>query len=387
MSIEVFFATNRNPTGTEEQPTFGDFFHPLGPHYIRYGRAQLVAEDRSALEDDAKDGEKDSYLADRSVVIGRKYIVKSVKLENEEIYTPQQIEEAKSRGRELKNILGSDEAFSALQSGMKDEERDAIILIHGYACTFENALQNAAAIKERYLVKGKQCQVFVFSWPSDGKTTPIVAYHSDRQDAAASGVAIARAFLRLRDYLIKLARRDYCRQRIHLVAHSMGNHALSQAVQGIRSELGDGHIPRLLDHVFLMCADEDNDAFEHDSKLRQLPEMAQAVHVYFSPDDRALTISDLTKRNPDRLGSKGPRLGSNLPRNLTLVDCRSVDSTTLFDGNHQYYHRRLEVVEDVREVLAGIPAGEIKHRVWMPNEKSFRVVAAKDRKQKRKAAK
>lgn len=380
MSIEVYFATNRNLTGTEKKPDFGEYFNVKGPHYIRYGRATLEVDGEEKLKPGERRGEKDRYTEpDLSLVLGTEYKVTKVELAPEKIPTAAQAAAAEAAGRQAKTVLGSDAIFDALRESMANGAEDVIVLIHGYSCTFENALQNAAAIKERYHVNGRQCNVFVFTWPSDGSTTPFVAYHSDRKDAAASGVAIARSFLRLYDYLYNLDASKYCRQRIHLVAHSMGNYALRHAVQGIRSELGDKAIPRLLDNVFLMCADEDDDAFEHDHKLRLLPEMAKSVHVYFSPDDMALTISDLTKRNPDRLGSNGPRLGSGLPRKVTLVDCRNTDRTTLFDANHQYYRRRREVVEDVCAVLSGIPAGEIPWRVWMPDERSFRLKSAAER--------
>ncbi len=130
---------------------------------------------------------------------------------------------------------------------------------------------------------------------------PLLSYYSDRNDAQASGVAMARSFLRLREFLENLGQENFCRQSLHLVAHSMGNYALRHAVQAIRAELGND-IERIFEHIFLMAADEDDDAFEKDHKLRLLPALAKAVHVYHSPDDVALMVSDKTKFKPDRLG-------------------------------------------------------------------------------------
>ncbi|MFP3386352.1 alpha/beta hydrolase, partial [Tritonibacter sp. SIMBA_163] len=89
-------------------------------------------------------------------------------------------------------------------------------------------------------------------------------------------------------------------QRIHLLAHSMGNFALRHAVQGMRLHVGD-QLPRLFDEVLLMAADADNDALSHPDKLAPLERLARRVTTYYNVQDLALVVSDWTKLNPDRL--------------------------------------------------------------------------------------
>ncbi|MCP4327514.1 MAG: alpha/beta hydrolase [Alphaproteobacteria bacterium] len=344
--VDVFFATNRDFTGTANKPEFGNRFHEKGPYYLRYGKA----------------------VVDRPKAQGKDYTVRSVRLAKEKIVKDEE-----------KRVLGSDEIFETVRERMASGKSDTIVLIHGYASTFEDALARGAEIKDRYQYDDNEPNVFVFSWPANGEMVPMISYLSDRQDARASGVAVARSILRLREYLTALDRSDYCRHSLHLVAHSMGNFALRHAVQGLRGELGWGDLPRMFDNVFLMAADEDNDTFEHDYKLRQLPNLARAVHIYYSPDDQALTISDVTKNNPDRLGSEGPRLKDNLPRKVTLVDCRSVDTTSLGHAKHQYYRAREEVWEDVRQVLADKLPGQIDGREYLADERAYRILSFKER--------
>ena len=74
----------------------------------------------------------------------------------------------------------------------------------------------------------------------------------------------------------------------------MGNYALRNALQALYSDVG-GKLPRLFDTIFLVAADEDNDAFEQEGKLMRLPDMAQSVYVYLAANDAALSISDTTK--------------------------------------------------------------------------------------------
>ena len=360
--IEVFYATNRNLLKEGAKPEFDEDFNPKGPHYIRFGSAVVSAS-----------GRKDK----------RRYKLKSIHLADEHIPT--------EPGDKKKKKLGSVEIFETLRKRMDGDKQDNLCLIHGYASDFENVLLRGAELQDKWGEDRDLC-VFVFSWPANGSMTPFLDYHSDRRDAQASGVAIARTFLALRRFLIEAGREMHCEQSIHLCAHSMGNWALRHAVQALREELGD-NLPRLLDHVFLMAADEDNDAFENDHKLRLLPELARAVHVYFSEDDKALVVSDRTKRNPDRLGATGPRLRSGLPRKLDLVDCRlvdvvppgelSVDEISRYFSQHQYYRLRPEVVADVRQVLAGVQPSEIKGRAFVPEDMSYLIEAKPKRSRKK----
>ena len=169
---------------------------------------------------------------------------------------------------------------------------------------------------------------------------PFLAYASDRQDAAASGPAFARGFLKLTDFLRGSTPQEACDQRVHLVAHSMGNYVLRHAVQEIVAR-SPGRATRIFDQVFLMAADEDADAFEHDHKLKPLPSLAKRVSVYFNNEDRAIALSDKTKGNPDRLDDDGPQAPRGIPGKVTLVD-----STPVVEGlvEHSYFldrsHRR-----------------------------------------------
>ena len=335
--IEVYYATNRRIVKQGPTPEFGMRFNANGPQELRFGSARV----RKA---------------------GAAYELESMVLEKE------------SKAARPKGQPPSGRIFEALRASMADNSLDVICYIHGFASDIETALERGAEIKDKFKVGGRDAEVFVFSWPADGRMMPWLSYFSDRDDARASGVAMARAVLKLRDFLAHLGKERQCRQSLHLVAHSMGNYALRWAFQGLRRELR-GQVPRVFDNIFLMAADEDDDAFEHDHKLRLLPELARAVHVYFSPDDRALIISDKTKNNPDRLGSNGPRLREGLPRKLVLVDCRRVDVSEDDITNHQYYRLNPRVVTDVNLVLEGLAPADMPTRSYIPEDRSWRVDA------------
>jgi esterase/lipase superfamily enzyme len=347
MSITVYYATNRNETGTAKNPSFGPFFHAKGPTYLRFGSAEIDPPARP----------------------GGDYKLRAVHLAEERLP-----DGARGIGRS-RAVLGSKQIFENLRESMKSQEADLAILIHGYAADFETALLRGAQIKEEYATADRPLEVAVFSWPADGVMVPKISYHQDRADAKMSGPAIARAFFKMRDYFADLRKSQYCWRHLHLITHSMGNYAFRHALQAIIAESGGQPLPRLFQNIFLMAADEDNDAFEHDHKFGRLHELTEAVHVYYSSSDRALDISRVTKTHADRLGTTGPRTLSNLPLKISLVDCRFVDETELGAAAHQYYRSRPEITSDVREVLSGVPADLIPNRDYIPEKRTYRIRA------------
>src|ERR1700752_4739443 len=111
MPITVYYATNSSETGKPTKPRFGPGFNAKGPHYLRFGSADV--------EPPAKPGGD--------------YKVKSVYL------APEQLPGAGSKAK--KTVLGSREIFEELRQKMKAQKTDLLLLIHGYAADFNTALE------------------------------------------------------------------------------------------------------------------------------------------------------------------------------------------------------------------------------------------------------
>lgn len=92
-----------------------------------------------------------------------------------------------------------------------------LVFVHGFNVTFEEALQRGAQLSRDLNFDGS---VVVFSWPSQGA---IRRYAADRQQADRSVSSLV-------DLLVRLVagRPD---PRVHVIAHSMGNRVLLQAVR------------------------------------------------------------------------------------------------------------------------------------------------------------
>jgi esterase/lipase superfamily enzyme len=149
------------------------------------------------------------------------------------------------------------------------------------------------------------------------------------------------------------------------MAHSMGNYVLRN---GIQEALRAGAIPRLFDQLFLMAADEDDDAFEFQHKLRPLPKFGNGVSVYFNRGDTALVVSDWTKNNPTRLGSQGPREPLNVPANVTNIDASEIVGGLV---EHDYFWSDSRVVRDVEKVLSGTPHDLIPKRRYIASQNRY----------------
>ncbi len=362
MPTEVYFATNRTQPTRRGGP-FGNRFHRDGPQFYEVGKATVTWG-----EPDPRNRDWDDFTVTYQLQQGRR-----PRVEAPASGAVPEMHRKSSRGE----IVGSANLFRSLRAEMVTSGKDILVYLHGFANSFDSAMARAAQLKELYRIApadgGAEYEpyIFAFSWPSDGKVQPPWKYTSDREDAALSGVAMARALRRLVDFLNDGER---CDCRLHLVAHSMGNWALRHAVLGLRALLDGGRLPSIFENAFLMAADEDEDCFEHRDKMVGLTELANAIHVYHSRDDLALKVSDETKGNMDRLGAHGPKSFSGISTRINAIDCRQVDYTDLAHGKHQYYRLRREVIADVKQVLAGkLPPERIPERETVEPARRFRI--------------
>lgn len=151
----------------------------------------------------------------------------------------------------------------------------------------------------------------------------------------------------------------------------MGTYAFRHSLQGIIDKIG-GNLPRLFSRVLPMAADQDKDPFEHVHKYERLGEIADRVTVYCNSRDCVLSIGDLTKGNPPRLGFMGPKSYMNVTGYLSFVDCHDA---VVDDGGdtavHYYYPRDERVRADMLSVLADLPPGQVPGRCKDPENQSY----------------
>jgi esterase/lipase superfamily enzyme len=332
---DVYFGTNRGPSPVKKPTRFGKHFGEDGLSNLRFGKATVR-------------GSKVSIRVNGEAL---------KRLSGTNLTNP-----ASSK-------FGSATMFEQLRACMQGDGCDTIVYIHGYNVSFKEAVKSAARVGKNFahLNEGRGVNMVLFSWPSDGSMLPWVAYSSDRRDASASAPAFARGLLKLHDFMRELTTSAACHQSVHLIAHSMGNYVLRHALQEVQRQSPVG-IPRMFDQIFLMAPDEDDDAFEHEHKLKLLPRLGRRVNVYFNRGDTAMAISDVTKGNPDRLGDDGPRAPFQVPAKVTQVDCSDVVRGVV---EHSYFVDEPRVVQDMAQVLSGSDPMQIEGRRFLDDRNRF----------------
>ena len=215
----------------------------------------------------------------------------------------------------------------ALQS--RSSDKTALVYIHGYAKPFDEAAINAARLVYEINYQGLP---FVFSWPSRGSR---VAYPADVAALAWS----ARHF---EEFLDRLVRQNGISE-IHLVAHSLGNRALLQALVNFidrHDETADWRFGEVL----LIAPDVDRDLFERDI-LPALEASPSRITLYKSEDDFPLNVSrQVNQYQP--LGDAG-----GAPVAYPAIETIDVTrASTVFRG-HSYYRKEPSVLADIHFLI------------------------------------
>ncbi|HMB51713.1 MAG TPA: alpha/beta hydrolase, partial [Thermoanaerobaculia bacterium] len=203
---------------------------------------------------------------------------------------------------------------------------------------FEDAARRTAQIAYDLAFPGVPA---FYSWPSQDKLSP-AAYLRDASNAEWT-------VPHLRHFLEQLAERSGA-DAIHLIAHSMGNRALTRALEGIAAAMGEQDGPRFRE-VVLTAPDVDAGVFRQLAAVMR--RAAGRVTLYASSKDRALQASHKLNGFP-RAGDAGEDL-------VVLPDVETVDAS-LVDTDlvgHFYYGDNRSVLSDVYYLLReGKPPGE-----------------------------
>ena len=226
---------------------------------------------------------------------------------------------------------GEEQFVRELGEVVNDDEdgRSILLFIHGFNVGFDSALIRSAQLA----VDLKQDETFnpgapvLFSFPSLGSMTPW-DYIRDRHQADRA-VPHLNAFL---DLLLDEVRP----RRINIIAHSMGNRMLTDALKVYaRNRLSEGQPSDVEFRIIMAAADVDRDVFG--LVAGRLDRLAPNVTVYASDNDAALWVSRIMNLAVDpRLGqTDGDRPWIRNAAGYTTIDAATV-STALFGFGHGY---------------------------------------------------
>lgn len=244
---------------------------------------------------------------------------------------------------EMLKYVETPEIFLAdLQSNMKNENRDTLFFIHGYHTGKEDALKAGLEIFDRY----GDYNVVIFDWSSADEIT---GYWKDRKLAKPSGAVLARMINQYINFITATSTIKSCNQKIHLIAHSMGNYVLCNALKSYKENYSN-NILEVIENTFLMAADVDWVAFEKDStdNLSLLSEISNKIFVYYNEYDLALGISEETKHPGwKRLGRDGVKNITSVSDDISQVKFNTTDENISGEGFHSYLIKSKTVIDDM----------------------------------------
>lgn len=209
----------------------------------------------------------------------------------------------------------------------------AIVFVHGYNTSFDNAVYRTAQISYDLKFDGA---AFLYSWPSGGA---VASYTYDRESATA-----AKPYMR---EFLELVVKESGAKSISIIGHSMGNQPLLEVLKDMRSSTPEGVV---ISQIILAAPDVDADTFTN--LAQQISGFAKGVTMYAAANDRALTISRNFWQNP-RAGDV-PASGPVIVPGIDTIDMTGA-STDVFALNHSGYAQNTEVLEDIgRLILNGL---------------------------------
>jgi len=176
--------------------------------------------------------------------------------------------------------------FSRVRSVVGETERkEVFVFIHGYNTSFEGAAIRTAQLAVDMNLDGAP---ILYSWPSRAS---LLGYQADTRTVADQVLLNDVA-----DFLTDVANRTGA-ERVHLVAHSMGNRVLERALDVIAARTSgsqeSGQAP-MFNEVVFAAADVGVDEFE--AVWPRIVGTGRRFTLYASQRDRALQISEQINR-------------------------------------------------------------------------------------------
>jgi esterase/lipase superfamily enzyme len=206
--------------------------------------------------------------------------------------------------------------------------RTALVFVHGFNTTFDQAALRFAQIVWDLQFRGAPV---LYSWPSRGG---LLHYLYDRDSTLSSRLHFLE--------LLKILQRDAGIENVHILAHSMGNmivlDALSQAAHQPASQA--------LAEIILAAPDVPTASFE--SWIATIRGFARGLTLYASSQDKALLAS--------RKASAGPRAGDVSSEGpIVLAGLDSIDVSAIgaeiFGLNHTVFASNRSLIDDIGRII------------------------------------
>lgn len=233
----------------------------------------------------------------------------------------------------------SSEFFGHLNERLESGSNEALIFIHGYNVSFNDAVKRTAQISHDVKFQGAP---ICYSWPSRGG---LEDYTRDMANADWS-------VIHLQEFLASLFEQSQAK-KIHLIAHSMGNRVLMQALDRLALQ----NLPNArFGQIVLAAPDVSANDFRH-RYSGVIRHMADHVTMYASSRDRALMVS-AGVHGHDRAGLAGDAIV--VVDGIDTIDVSHIDTSLI---GHSYYGDNPELIDDLAAII--LQARPTSSRNWL----------------------
>jgi esterase/lipase superfamily enzyme len=207
--------------------------------------------------------------------------------------------------------------------------KDLFIFVHGFNTSFEDASRRTAQLAYDLDFDGTP---LMYSWPSQASTT---AYTVDESVVDISGRRMAE--------FLETVMAQSGAERVHLIAHSMGNRTLLRALETYLAKRPPEQRHGLFGQIVFTAPDVDRDFFL--DVMQSLQQSATRITLYASDNDLALKTSQKIHGAP-RAGLAGTDIIAL--RGLDTIDMSSVQADML---GHNYYAADSGAIYDLFRLL------------------------------------
>ncbi len=208
-------------------------------------------------------------------------------------------------------------------------DKEAFIFVHGYNVDFEYAARRTAQIAHDLRFDG--APIF-YSWPSRASKW---AYTADETNVKWGTANLKR-------FIIDVVRRTGA-NRVHLIGHSMGTRALTEALIAVKKEL-TAKENAVLREIILAAPDIDADVFVRDI-VPAMRDENRRITMYASSNDTALKISKQVHGN-NRAGDLSAL--QFIPEGIDVIDASAVKTSFL---GHSFFADNDSILADIRNFI------------------------------------
>jgi esterase/lipase superfamily enzyme len=277
-----------------------------------------------------------------------------------------------------------------------EKQSHVTILVHGYNVSFDHSASFYEDLCGRLFDGPNSLGLCIlYDWPSWGN---ILGYEPDRARARECAPDLTDILSELFDWLIekqadaikaiqdqvngRKPTTEPCKAKVSLIAHSMGNYLLQNAMAAAWTRKNQPLLVSLINQLLMVAADVDNDLFDagapDNSDGSAMVNLTYRITALYSGRDEVLGASAGLKHfGTRRLGRSGlahdPPIVTQPPEtdNVWDIDCSSFFPSSVSGTDiHGAYFVTDGTIELMRQILRGVDravlkaTGQLTSKVW-----------------------